>query len=696
MSSYTAERSGIDLEEYIRFYKRYYQDEIGELVQHYPSEQQSLWVSWRDLFRYSKLPHITEDLRNHPETIISEMEEALANYDVPADMDLSGATVRVHDLPETELRQVNEAWDATVGQYIGVSGQVSKVTQVHKEPLEVAYECQRCGITNEIPQSGEELQEPHECSGCERQGPFVIDYQRSRFRPHQLARIRQPPEETEGGDGATLDMHVRGDLVQSISAGDRVKVSGTYSLSEPSNDEATFEEHLDAQAVDFAESDYEDIDVDEHAAEIEAIAAGEQGDVFELLRESIAPKVHGYDHIKDSIALQLFGGVRAEYPDGSVDRGDSHILLLGDPGTAKSTLLRAVEELSPRAVYASGKGATAAGMTASAVKDDFGDSGQWTLEAGALVLANGGVACVDEIDKVREDAISSMHDALESQRITVNKAGINATLPAETALLAAGNPKYGRFDSNEPIGDQIELGPTIMSRFDLMFMVDDTPDRETDEEIAASIMKNRSLATAYAAPGTDTDADAFEEIKPAIESDVLRAYIAYAKENCHPRIKDPEVFEDMKESFLSIRELGGDDSAVPVTFRKLEGIQRLAQASARVRLSNEVELEDVDRARELIGRSMREVQMDEETGEFDADIIETGTPKSQKDRIDLIKELADDFDDGDNGAPIADIKKECTSEGFDRGRVNKDIDKLKAKGEVIEAEPGYLRLIKNI
>lgn len=682
----------IDPADLDQFLRRYYEDDLADLAVHYPREQSHLEISWRDLFRYSELPDITQDLREHPRQVVQQLTHAVENYDLPTGTTLEGVEVRISDLPESEVRAVNKVWEFDVGQYGGVSGQVSKVSDVSKEPVELAFECQRCGNVTRYPQAGNEIQEPHECGSCERQGPFQVDYEQSEFRPHQLVRVQQPPEETKGGSGAHIDAHLRETMVNTVEPGDRASINGVYALAEPEGSSRDFEEYVDAKGVDFAESDYEDIDVEKYEDEIIQLANGEQGDIFELLKDSIAPKIHGYDTIKEAVALQMFGGVRSEYPDGTIDRGDSHVLLLGDPGTAKSSILRAVETLAPRSVYVSGKGASSAGLTAAATKDDFGDA-EWSLEAGALVLANKGIACVDEIDKVDDSAVSSMHDALEAQRVTVNKAGINATLPAQTSMLAAGNPKYGRFDPMESIADQIELGPTMLSRFDLMFMVDDEPDEEKDREIAERIVESRQLANEYTRSGADPSDERFDSIKPAIPADTFRAYVAYAKEHVTPRIRDTEVAEDLVDSFVNFRNMHSDaDGPIPVTFRKLEGIQRWAEASARVRLSETVEKQDVDRARELVGRSMRQVGMDPDTGKMDVDIIESGTSTSQRQRKKALRQIIQENQGDTGGAPKDTILEEAEERGISRDRAEHDLEVFKAEGEAYEPQTGEYRL----
>lgn len=678
------------LDDLVRFYRNYYRDEIGELAQKYPRDQQSLWIDWTDIHRFE--PDIATDTRNEPDEMVDYFQEALGQYDLPVDVDLSDAHVRLHNLPPTDSHAVGGYRSDDIGRLIAVEGQVSKRTKVRPKPVSAAYECERCGTITRIPQGDQGIQEPHECQGCERQGPFNLNRRQSEWRDHQLIRVQQPPEEATDGDGVHVDVHIEDDLVELVETGDRVTVNGVMGLEEPDNDSIAFDPYIDGNSIEVEETDYEDIDIEEYREEIVAIANGEYGDPYDLIVNSIAPKVHGMDTIKLALALQLFGGVRVEYPHGSTERGNSHILLLGDPGTAKSTLLRAVEDIAPRAAFASGKGASSAGMTAAAVADDFGDT-KWSLEAGALVIANNGIACVDEIDKVREDAVNSMHEALEDERVNINKAGINTTLPAKTALLAAGNPKYGRFDQYEPIAEQIDLDPALMSRFDLMYMVDDEPDRDEDPEIIGSILENHQTGVAYTADPDAVSDDDIDEVTPAIPREAMRAYIALAKKESVPQMPD-HIKNDLKHWFAELRHKNGDeeDAPIPVTFRKLEGVVRLAEASARVRLNDTIDEEDLQRAKDLVMRSMEDVGMDPESGELDADIVETGMSKSQRDRIKNLKTLIQDMqDDYDAGVPEEDLINKALELGMGKNNSLHEIEKLKQKGEIFEPKTDHFR-----
>ena len=394
---------------------------------------------------------------------------------------------------------------------------------------------------------------------------------------------------------------------------------------------------MDGHNVERHESDYDEIDIGGERETFEEIADGEHGDPYELLIGSIAPSIKGgekMENIKLTIGLQLFGGWRRPLGDGRYDRGDSHIALIGDPGTGKSSLLEAAEEISPRSSYTSGKNTSAAGLTASAVRDDFGDT-EWSLEAGVIVKAHKGIACVDEIDKVDPDAVSSLHTAFEKQRLEVTKAGIDASLKCQTALLAAGNPKEGRFIDDLHRGQQINLPPALASRFDLIFTLEDVPDKERDADMAEHIMKTRQLS-GLLDRGDITAAEA-DLIEPAIPKATLRAHIASARQHIKPVIKDDAVHGTLKEYFVSIRASSAGKS-VPITARKLDAIQRFAEASARVRLSKEITEADIERAIRVIGQSLGDIGINED-GELDADITNLGQSAPQAERVRQIKDV---------------------------------------------------------
>jgi replicative DNA helicase Mcm len=365
-----------------------------------------------------------------------------------------------------------------------------------------------------------------------------------------------------------------------------------------------------------------------------------------------------------------------------------------------SQLLSYIRNIAPRSVYTSGKGSSAAGLTAAAVRDDFSDGQQWTLEAGALVLADQGIAAVDELDKMAADDRSAMHEALEQQSISISKAGINATLKSRCSLLGAANPKYGRFDHYEPIGEQIDLEPALISRFDLIFTVTDEPDPERDADLAEHILR-----TNYAGElNTQRDRMAnpehsraevesvTETVAPAIEPELLRKYIAYAKRDCFPAMTD-EARAAIREFYVDLRAKGADEDApVPVTARKLEALVRLAEASARVRLADEVTAADAERVIEIVRSCLKDIGVDPETGEFDADVVETGTSKSQRDRIKSLKGLIESIEaDYDDGAPVEEVLDQAGEIGLDRGKAEREIESLKKKGEVYEPSIDHLR-----
>lgn len=671
----------------IAFFSQYYEEDIAELAQKYPRDQKSLRIGWSDLYRFDM--DIADDFLEKPGRLTMHLEEALAQYDLPADIDLSDAHVRVFDVPSEKTFSVGDTRVDNRADYVSIQGLVNKTSKTKPKITMAAFECQRCGTMHRIPQQDGTLDEPHQCKGCERQGPFIINRDQSEWVDHQQLRLQRPPEDSAGAGSATIDAVLEDDIVESADPGDRVRINGSLQFERESDDAVTFETYLDAGTVEQQEQDFDQISFEEYEDEIQELA--ERDDTIEAMIDSFAPKIRGYRDIKEGLILQLFGAPRVEYPDGTIDRGDFHVLMVGDPGCGKSSLLRAMEEIAPRSTYASGKGASASGLTAAAVRDDWGES-EWGVEAGALVLADKGVACVDEIDKIDDDAVSSLHDALESQKVEIDKAGIDTTLPARTAMTAAGNPKYGRFDQFESMAQQIDLSPTLLSRFDLIFTLMDSPDPDTDADIADHMLTMRRKANEY----TYGDSDDIAAIEPEVPHDVLRAYIAYAKQTVNPQI--PEDVQDQIRDWYTAFRMGNKkqedsdgDNPVPITARKLEALERLAEARARARLSETVSAEDAEKAASLVVSSMKDVGIDPETDEFDADVIETGTPKSQSDRIKTVKQTISRLEqEHEIGAPLEAVVDEL-SDDYDPSQIRHEIDQLKQKGEYYEPRTDYLK-----
>ncbi|WP_137288075.1 minichromosome maintenance protein MCM [Natronorubrum halophilum] len=684
-----------------QFFRNYYDNEIKQLAQQYPNEQRSLHIDWQDLYRYD--PDLADDFLNQPEQLQRYAEEALRLYDLPIDVSLGQAHVRIRNLPETESPEIREIRARNMNSLVQVHGIVRKATDVRPKIEEAAFECQLCGTLTRIPQSSGDFQEPHECQGCERQGPFKVNFDQSEFVDSQKLRMQESPEGLRGGETPqSLDVHIEDDITGEVTPGDHVSATGVLRLEQQGNDQEkspVFDFYMEGMSVDIDEEQFEDMDItDEDKKAIYEIS--NHDDVYEQMVASIAPSIYGYEQEKLAMILQLFSGVTKQLPDGSRIRGDLHMLLIGDPGTGKSQMIGYIKNIAPRAVYTSGKGSSSAGLTAAAVRDDFGDGQQWTLEAGALVLADRGIAAVDELDKMRSEDRSAMHEALEQQQISVSKAGINATLKSRCSLLGAANPKYGRFDHYEPISEQIDLEPALISRFDLIFTVTDEPDEEKDRNLAEHIINTnyagelttqREEMTSMDVSGDEIE-EMTEKVDPEIDAELLRKYIAFSKQNCHPRMTE-EARNSIRDFYVDLRSKGTDEDApIPVTARKLEALVRLSEASARVRLSDTVEQSDANRVIEIVRSCLQDIGVDPETGEFDADIVEAGTSKSQRDRIKNIKQLISDIEEEyDDGAPVDIVLDRATEIGMDQSKAEHEIEKLKQKGEVYEPSTDNLR-----
>jgi len=433
---------------------------------------------------------------------------------------------------------------------------------------------------------------------------------------------------------------------------------------------------VDANYIEPIEQTFEEFELTKEEEEnIKALA--KKDDIYGMFTRSIAPSVYGHDDVKEALVLQLMGGIKKTKPDGTIIRGDFHVLLVGDPGSAKSTLLLFMSKASPKSRYISGKGASAAGLTASVVKDEFLKG--WALEAGALVLANGGFCYLDELDKMTEEETSALHEALEQQIVSISKANIQATLKAQTTVLAAANPKLGRFDPYKPVAEQINLPPALINRFDLIFPIRDVPNKELDEKIAGHVLNYQQAVN-------------IKEVE--IDIGLIKKYVSYAKQKIYPKLSDGAV-EEIKNFYVSLRNSGGSgkegQKPIPISARQLEALVRLSEASARVRLSDKVTKQDAKRAIRVLKYCLMQVGIDPETGQIDIDRISTGISSTQRSRIVVIKEIITELSN-QKGKLIAieDVITYAAEKGINEAQVEEVLDRLKREAEIFEPKRGSI------
>ena len=338
-----------------------------------------------------------------------------------------------------------------------------------------------------------------------------------------------------------------------------------------------------------------------------------------------------------SCALSIFGGTRKPRLGGSFKRGDIHVLFVGDPGTGKSEILKSAVDISPRGLYTSGKGSSGVGLTAAVIKDT--ETGQMNLEAGAVVLANGGIAAIDEFDKMDVADRSALHEAMAQQTVSIAKAGIVATLKAQTAIIAAANPHTGRFNEYKSFTENTRMPPSLLSRFDLIFKVVDRPDPANDAQMAEFILQSAMMDPEEFLENTEKS----NKMVDPISTDLLTKYIKYARKNYFPILSE-EAKERIKQFYLDLRgQYKKEDAIVSILARNLEALVRMSEAYAKMALRDIVLKEDVDEIIKLFKRYLKDTGYDKETGKFDVDMILMGQPRSKTNKLtrvyDRLKEL---------------------------------------------------------
>ena len=368
--------------------------------------------------------------------------------------------------------------------------------------------------------------------------------------------------------------------------------------------------------------------------------------------------------------LLIVGSTQKLLADGAKIRGDINIFLVGDPGTAKSEMLKFCARIAPRGLYTSGRGSTAAGLTAAVVRDKIGIM---MLEAGAVVLGDQGLVCIDEFDKMKPEDRSALHEVMEQQSVSIAKGGIVATLNARTSILAAANPMYGKYDPFKNITENVNLPVPLLTRFDLIFVVRDIPSKERDNRIA------RHILNLHRTSGTD--------IKSLIDVDILTKYLSYAKRS-EPNLTQ-EAEEKILEYYMKMRNVESE-GMITVTPRQLEGLVRLATARARLLMKTQVDAEDAERAIFLIQSMLEDAGVDVNTGKVDLGVLQ-GRPHSEVSKMQLFMDVMKSLE-GDEKRPVEEktFVKELVKTGkFTEEEARKYIKKLQRESAIYESKPGH-------
>jgi len=664
-----------------KFYEFFEKKMHNELADQISKDNQFIVVDFNELSKFDI--ELSELLLEEPEEVIRAADISVEKFDF--NKEINNFKVRFRNLPESQHIKIRNIRSKHLGKLIQIEGIVRQKSDVRPQVTSALFECPSCGNKIRVLQISNKFREPSKCP-CGRMGKFkLIDKE---LIDAQKIVVEEVPEDLTGGEQPKrLDVFLKNDLVSPISEkktnpGRKIIIIG-YIREIPIElrtgaKSIRFDLMMDSNHTEPVAEEFSELELSKKDKE-EIIKLSKQENIYQQFVTSLAPSIYGHNKVKEALVLQMMGGIRKKREDKNITRGDIHILLVGDPGAGKSQLLKRVSIIAPKSRYVSGKGASGAGMTASVVKDEFMRG--YALEAGALVLTNGGICCLDELDKMSTEDRSAMHEALEQQTVSINKANIQATLRAETSVLAAANPKFGRFDPYEIIAKQIELPSTLINRFDLIFPIRDLPDKEKDEKLASFVLNLHKDKNANKGP---------------IDTDLLKRYFAYARQNIIPELTE-EALEEIRDYYVKMRsstkteQEGGVINSVPISPRQLEALIRLSEASAKIFLRDKVLKEDARRAIELIHFCLSQVGIDPETGRIDIDKISTGITASQRSHISVVKDIITELENTiGKSIPIDDIIKEAKIKDVSEEKAEEIIQKLKRAGDIFSPKPGFI------
>ena len=633
-----------------------YGDEIQRVAREYPDGERAIRVTWESVSDFN--PRLSNNLRWNLDHTMEAAKEIVQEF--------------IDD--ETKKRVRKEQRQKIV---------LDVVPMGIPDELYGLFECECERHRNSYIQDFFTLNEPTRCTAetC-KCTEFKLREDLSQFIDSQKIEIQEYPEDLPpGSQPERLTAYFESSLAHKIQPGDRVAIVGIIkprSRFQGRRQKSEFDIYLYAHGIDEIIGGEEKTEPsDSELVEIRELSL--QEDIVERIRDSIAPTIYGMEWEKRALALQQFGGVRKELPDGTRIRGDIHMLMMGDPGLAKSQLLRSAARIAPRGVMATGKSTSAAGLTAAVVRDEFGE-GRWSLEAGTLVLASGGIACIDEIDKMSPEDSSAMHEAMEQQTISIAKAGINAQLKTTCSVLAAANPKYSRFDLNADLAKQIDMPTSLLSRFDIFFIIQDRPDEEKDKLLADKIIESHRVGEILI-PG-ETDSTDTRGLEGPISHRMLKLYISHAKK-LRP-VLSLQAQNMIKEYYTGLRKryhtTDDEDKTMPITPRQLESIIRLSEADAKMYMSNTVDAKHADHAIDMMNMFLGITL----GGDIDLAFTGMNAEQRRRDRDPTTLLVGIVNDGGPNGMDEQEVYDRMKEGGVTRYNTDKYLEKLRNEGRLLK------------
>lgn len=673
------------------FLTRYYKHKIIESA---VSDDPCILIKHTDILNYDY--KLSEQIINEPDKCLAQMQDALALMEFPFKNKINKTLRVVGFKKHVRIRDIRSD---NVNRLSSVECTVQNISHVCDSCVEAAFECARCKKVTFLCQEGAidgVFIEPAYCEcNDEKKGVFRLLYKESKFTPFQKIRLQENPEDLSGDEQPrVIDACMFGDLTDDVKPGERIVLNGILrSQQRQKNQRKTkyFDYYFDAVSVEHEEIAYEDLKIT-HEDETRIRSYAESENPADLVASCIAPWIFGNAIIKLGMSAQLFGGVRKVLPSGKKIRGDIHILWVGDPGMAKSEMLIDIaENLAPRGIFCSGLGISGAGLTAATVKDDFTGDGAFSLRAGVLALMNGGgIACIDEVGRMKDEDREKMHPAMEQQIIPIDRAGFHTTLRSECSVLAAGNPKDSRWDDG-PVADQIGIDKALITRFDLIFVSRDVPNPERDREIANHVLTTNKMGEEYARlrnKGQSIPAETEGTLKTKIPRDDLKKWIAFARRKIFPVIND-DVKRLLSDFYVEIRNSNGSEKILHATPRQLEGPIRLAEAFARIRLSDTVTQEDAMHAIAVIKKSMVD------SGN-DYDLLNVGNCEDQRERRKRIVGIIESLEKEHGCAILEDAIYRAEKVGITGIQLTKELKyMIEFSGEIYETGKGNYRVSRD-